>query len=253
MRGNEFLDKMELIDPAYIEAADALPKKEKNAWIKWVAAAACLCLIVGAATMLYRLNEHPTAPTPVPLVLSDKTTAKVSYGYDGTSTSDKALLAGYTEEEMFALENMYIFRGRVSGLCNITIDFQYAKTAKCIATVIIDQVYKGDLVVGEEIKMLLPCPIGVDAKMEDTGIIKHIEVGTEGIFMPTVYDENSFAEMFGLVVMKRDLASCGIADGMRWVFLDTDKGLLFLHSAYPGAKDATDLDDIEEYVREMLK
>ena len=27
MRGNELLDKMELIDPAYIEAADAAPNK----------------------------------------------------------------------------------------------------------------------------------------------------------------------------------------------------------------------------------
>lgn len=26
MRGTEFLDKMELIDPAYVEAADAKPK-----------------------------------------------------------------------------------------------------------------------------------------------------------------------------------------------------------------------------------
>jgi len=44
MRGNEFLDKMELIDPAYVEAADTKPKKGKNAWVKWMAMAACLCL-----------------------------------------------------------------------------------------------------------------------------------------------------------------------------------------------------------------
>lgn len=30
MRGNELLDKMELIDPAYIEAADAAPNKRKS-------------------------------------------------------------------------------------------------------------------------------------------------------------------------------------------------------------------------------
>ena len=45
MRGNELLDKMELIDPAYIEAADAAPNKRKSAWAKWGVAAACLCLI----------------------------------------------------------------------------------------------------------------------------------------------------------------------------------------------------------------
>ena len=31
MKGNEFLDKMELIDPAYVEAADAKPKRRKIA------------------------------------------------------------------------------------------------------------------------------------------------------------------------------------------------------------------------------
>ena len=49
MRGNELLDKMELIDPAYIEAADTAPNKRKSAWAKWGAAAACLCLICGLA------------------------------------------------------------------------------------------------------------------------------------------------------------------------------------------------------------
>lgn len=49
MRGNEFLDKMELIDPAYIEAADTKPKKKENVWGKWGALAACLCLIAATA------------------------------------------------------------------------------------------------------------------------------------------------------------------------------------------------------------
>ncbi len=35
MRGNELLDKMELIDPAYIEAADTAPNKRKSVWAKW--------------------------------------------------------------------------------------------------------------------------------------------------------------------------------------------------------------------------
>lgn len=53
MRGNELLDKMENIDPAYIEAADVERKRKKAAWAKWGALAACLCLIaVGAVRML---------------------------------------------------------------------------------------------------------------------------------------------------------------------------------------------------------
>lgn len=45
MKGNEFLDKMELIDPAYVEAADTKQKKKKNIWVKWGAMAACLALV----------------------------------------------------------------------------------------------------------------------------------------------------------------------------------------------------------------
>ena len=45
MRGNELLDKMELIDPAYVEAADTKPKGRKNTWVKWGAVAACFCLV----------------------------------------------------------------------------------------------------------------------------------------------------------------------------------------------------------------
>ena len=51
MRGNEFLNKMDLIDPAYIEAADAAPRVRKTTWTGWRAAmAACICLVLLAGT-----------------------------------------------------------------------------------------------------------------------------------------------------------------------------------------------------------
>lgn len=46
---NELLDKLERIDPAYIEAADTAPNKRKRVWAKWGTAVACLCLICGLA------------------------------------------------------------------------------------------------------------------------------------------------------------------------------------------------------------
>lgn len=51
MRGSEFLNKMELIDPAYVEAADAAPERKKMLWTSWRAAlAACICLVLLAGT-----------------------------------------------------------------------------------------------------------------------------------------------------------------------------------------------------------
>ena len=45
MRGNELLDKMELVDPAYVAAADVLSKPKRHPVRRWCAAAACLCLV----------------------------------------------------------------------------------------------------------------------------------------------------------------------------------------------------------------
>ncbi|MBP3305190.1 MAG: hypothetical protein J6L24_04400 [Oscillospiraceae bacterium] len=257
MKGNEFLDKMELIDPAYVEAADINPKRKRNALLKWGAMVACLGFVVGAITMIPRFSDNQVDPQPGEIVLSDKTTAKVSYGYDDSeATSTKGELEYLTEEEMFAHENKYVFRGTVSGLTNVTIDFNGEKEVRCIATIVINEVYQGqgDLAVGEQITMLIPCAIDlIGNAVEDTGVIAQLRSGMEGIFMPWVYDENSYIEMNGAVLMKQDLAACGLADGMRWAFLATDQGLVFLRSAYPGAKDATNLDDIEAYVIEMLK
>ena len=78
MRGNEFLDKMELIDPAYVEEADNKPKKKKSILVKWGAMAACFCLIAAAAAAVPRFlpgdgpspagsNDQPMqAELPIP-------------------------------------------------------------------------------------------------------------------------------------------------------------------------------------------
>lgn len=59
MRGNELLDKMGLIDPKYVEEADAKPYKSKATFVKYAATAACICLAVVSAFMMRdMLNTH---------------------------------------------------------------------------------------------------------------------------------------------------------------------------------------------------
>lgn len=254
MRGNEFLDKMELVDAAYVEAAEAPPKRKTNAWVKWGAVAACFCVMIGAVITLPRFFQKKTAPKPADIVLSGESTAKVYEGYEeGTTAPVKFELVDFSEEEMFSREKMYVFRGRISELSNITISFNGDMETRCIATVVVDKVYRGEVMIGEPIKMLLPCAIGDGAAMiEDTGVISHLTVGMEGIFMPWVYDETSCWEQNGAKLMLCDLAPCGLADGMRWAFLSTGRGLIFERYAYPGAVDAVNLGDIEAYVIEKL-
>lgn len=52
MRGDELLDKLELIDPVYVEAADEKPVRQKKAWVKWGVAAACLGVVLLAGVFL---------------------------------------------------------------------------------------------------------------------------------------------------------------------------------------------------------
>lgn len=59
MRGDELLEKMELVDPAYVEAADAPRTKRRVRWSKWGAAACAAMLVVAvlAVTVLPRNEE----------------------------------------------------------------------------------------------------------------------------------------------------------------------------------------------------
>ena len=44
MRGSELLEQMEQIDLKYVEEAERFRRKQRQTWLRWAAAAACLCL-----------------------------------------------------------------------------------------------------------------------------------------------------------------------------------------------------------------
>lgn len=81
MRGNEFLDKMDLTDPAYVEAADAAPKRKKNNWLKWTGAAACIVVAVCAGTRFW-LQGAPNNPAQLPM-LTISENASEGMGFEG--------------------------------------------------------------------------------------------------------------------------------------------------------------------------
>lgn len=258
MRGIDLLEKMELVDPAYVEEAETCSVKKKHNFAWWAAAAACLCLCLWAAIHTpwsENMVDDPVQGDPLPekIVLSEGSTARVEIGIDAqTGSIDETQLLYFSEEEMFGREEMYIFRGRVSALTNLTIDFNGVKVVRCLATVVIDRVYQGGLTAGEQVRMLLPGLAGM-AYSDDHTVAAQIESGMEGIFMPWTYNESSVWKQNGATLMVSDLAPCGLADGLRWVFLQTDDGLVFEKTAYPGAVGAASLDDVEAYVLKMLE
>ena len=86
MRGKDFLDKMGLIDPDYVEAADVKTKKNRFSWMKWGAAAACFSVIVFAATMLFP-HDEPELSSDLPM-LSISENASDGMGYEGYMAYD---------------------------------------------------------------------------------------------------------------------------------------------------------------------
>lgn len=80
MRGKELLDKMELIEPAYVEAADKAPvikKRKIPLWIKLSALAACVCLLVALPIVLSQHAAPPSEP-------ADSSDGPASFKVDGS-------------------------------------------------------------------------------------------------------------------------------------------------------------------------
>lgn len=260
MRGDGLLDKMELIDAEYVEAADMQVARKPRNWVKWVAVAACL-VVVAVVVAVATTHGNGSDTTQFELNLSDLTTATVTLGVNGTGAASdvKSSIITLTEEEVFARENVWVFRGTIRDLTNITIDFNGWTEVACIATIDVSEVYKGDVRPGEQVTMLLPWPVGLeDYRLNASvagfikGIIPWMEVGEEGIFVPYAYDDDSIVEWNGATLDERDLAQCGYGDGTYGLFLFDGEWVHFSSWAHPGVKGAKSLDDVETYVLRML-
>ena len=253
MKNERLLRVIGDVDERFIaEAAPGTKRRRAGAWVKW-AAAACACLAVCAAIVLPRLGKDTRLPGWIKL--SKETTAKVELAEGELPQSGgKDLLVYYSEEEMFAMEDLYIFRGTITDLTNLRIDFNGEQEVFCVVTIRAEKVYQGDIPVGKPVRMLVTCPINPDGSpaAEDHGLIAQVKIGMEGIFMPMICDENAIWEENGATLTMSDVAQCVLGDGVRWVFLETDRGLSYLRPAYPGARGSATLDDIEEYVVRML-
>ncbi len=88
MRGKEFLDKMELIDPCYVEEADNMADKRKNHFTKWAAAAACLAAVVITGTVLVESGRKISTDTDNLPMLSVSEKAGEGMGFEGYMAYD---------------------------------------------------------------------------------------------------------------------------------------------------------------------
>lgn len=118
MNGNEFLDKMSLADPAYVEEADR-PVKKRTTWRRWGAMDACLAVLLGVGFLFFP-RSSPDVPDPVPTELP---TLPVSmgpslggYGFEGYYVRDISDLKNTSPSQIGSLpDTLPVFRNATGG------------------------------------------------------------------------------------------------------------------------------------------
>lgn len=158
-----------------------------------------------------------------------------------------------SEEELINGEDKVIFRGTVEKLDNILIDLDGQKEYRCILYINVNSSVSGDVQTNKTVSLLLPFPIAEGYHTSIGSVAEKIKIGTEGIFIAKVYDDESVYKAGDAVLYLNELAYCGLDDGERYLFIETADGLLYSESCYPSAYNANSLDDIEEYIKTVLK
>ncbi len=162
-------------------------------WVKVCAIAACFILVLTIGILLIDRQKKDNHLSDT----SKNATFKFVESLPVNTSLTKSRLEWRSEEELFSKWKPVIFKGIVTRISNIEIDFNGDKEYLAIAEIEVGKVYRGNIQIGDSLSVLLPCPIGINIKVEDTDIISKIQVGTTGIFMPMEYNESSIWEQKG--------------------------------------------------------
>ena len=180
----------------------------------------------------------------------------VTLRYEDPDVSLSAVyeLAYFTEEELLFPRQweQAVFQGQVTSVRNLSLDFNGSKVWRALADIRVSRVWQGDVQAGETVSVLLPCPVAEGVWVEDCQVAARIEAGTEGIFLPIQYGPDAFWEQNSASVQLRDIAPFGLADGMRFAFLDAGDGLIYEASAWPGLEGASSLEDVAAFLDRRL-
>lgn len=250
MNVKKFSEAMGEIDDRYIvEAVSYKRKAAKSRIIRRVVIATGIAAVFLIGVSIINMQRNT-------IQLSDK-----SYNVTARYTSNPFIslrhsgsLDWLTEEELFTKFDTAIFKGTIKEIRNIVVSFNGEKEYLAIAQIEVEKLYRGTLSEGDTVSVLLPCPISTIMYATDSTTVSAMKAGMTGIFMPMVYDdETALWTENGASLDKRDIADYGFADGERYAFLEKGSGLVFNRGAYASIADATTLDEVEDYVRDMIR
>ena len=253
MKNKKLLDLIGDIDNQHIIEAEPLTKQSIQAK-KRILLIAAVPIVTMVAIVLFVF---------MPLFKNDREfTLEQSHGItvkeinDPPNISTLADTEWLSEEELFSKNHhgftMVAFEGTIDQIQNIVINFGEMKDYYAIASISVTDVLSGETIEGEFVDVLLPNPINTDVSASETTYSSQIRVGQKGIFMPIEYNEHATYEIENSKLVLQELAPYGFMDGERWIFLQTNDGLIYNKEAYPSITPAQNLSQIKEIIKAKL-
>lgn len=247
MNGDRLTRLMGDVDDRFVEESMEVEVKKRRHW-RWMGG-----LIAAAAITLFALTwDGFKELIPLSDNSSNMSVAYIDEGEIDVGMSS-ANLAEMSEDELFSKWNPTVVRGVVKQIDHIELDFNGQEEYQSIMTIGVTDVYRGEVEPGSEMKVLTVAGVGSEVLQSDADVISELRLGMEGIFMPIPYDASHIWSQNGATLQVMDVSDYGFPDGNRYMFLNTDEGLVFSRDAYPSLRGAETLDDIKAFMMTKFK
>jgi len=247
MNGDRLTRLMGDVDDRFVEESMEVEDKKRRHW-RWMGG-----LVAAAAITLFALTwDGFKELIPLSDNSSNMSVAYIDEGEIDVGMSS-ANLAEMSEDELFSKWNPTVVRGVVKQIDHIELDFNGQEEYQSIMTIGVTDVYRGEVEPGSEMKVLTVAGVGSEVLQSDADVISELRLGMEGIFMPIPYDASHIWSQNGATLQVMDVTDYGFPDGNRYMFLNTDEGLVFSRDAYPSLRGAETLDDVEAFMMERFR
>lgn len=247
MNGDRLTRLMGDVDDRFVEESMEVEVKKRRHW-RWMGG-----LVAAAAVTLFAVTWDGFKEL---IPLSDSS-SNMSVAYINEDDIDvgmsSANLAEMSEDELFSKWEPAVVRGVVQQIDHIELDFNGQAEYQSIVTIGVTDVYRGDIEPGSTIQVLTVAGVGSEVLQSDADVISELRLGMEGIFMPRRHDASHVWSQNGATLHVMDVSDYGFPDGERYMFLNTDEGLVFSRDAYPSLRGAETLDDVEVFMMTKFK
>lgn len=210
-------------------------------------------IIVAAAVALFALSwDALKERIPLSDSSSNMSVAYVDEG-DVNVGMSSANLMEMSEDELFSQWEPAVVRGVVQQIDHIELDFNGQEEYQSLVTIAVTDVYRGEIEPGSTIQVLTVAGVGSEVLQSDADVISELRLGMEGIFMPRRHDASHVWSQNEASLQLMDVSDYGFPDGERYMFLNTDDGLVYSRDAYPSLAGATTLEDVEAFVIDQAR